>query len=71
MEETDDIWTHEGCAAGLDGCLYGWMNGWMIPMMAVCHISSHCFDNKSLAMAFLLSILCLFCHLLVWGNGVS
>lgn len=37
-------------------------------MMAACHVSRHCFDNKSLTMASLLSCLCLFCYLLVWGE---
>lgn len=58
-------------AAGEVGCVNEWLNGWMSLMMAVCHISRPCFDNKSLTMASLLSWLCLFCHVLVWGWGLG
>lgn len=81
MDGEDDLWTDERCAGSwmvrrMDGWkdrgMDGWLEGRMGLMMAACHVSRHCFDNKSLAMASLLSCLCLFCHLLYsGGNGVS
>lgn len=61
-------WMDSWMEGWMAGWMDGWLEGWMGLMMAACHVSRQCFDNKSFAMASLLSCLCLFCHLLVWGE---
>lgn len=67
VRETDG-WMNVWMGGWKVGWMEGWFEGRMALMMAACHVSRQCFDNKSPAMASLLSSFCLFCHLLVWGE---